>query len=192
MVATKLALSILNWMNNCDITLWVWQLATFQWEVVSNWNLYYISVTNLVMCDTYQYSEVYSSVFTYNPNVLTRRYQHLTSKASIEPHHLTCISLDISVLIVRFGDRARACRVDTPTSHRKRARRPSIKVSWPFDELSDNNGSDDELSLSASVAVNKQILEVILMLGNNAVLMAYQINVRYNTYARDGAFRLIN
>ena len=44
------------------------------------------------------------------------------------------------------------------------------------DELSDNNASEDELSLSASVAVNEQILEVILMLallGNDAILIAY-------------------
>ena len=82
--------------------------------------------------------------------------------------------------------------VDTPTSHRKRTRCPSIKASWQFDELSDNNVSDDELSLSVSVAVNKQILEVILMLGNDAILIAYQINTCYNTYARDGAFCHIN
>ena len=44
--------------------------------------------------------------------------------------------------------------------------RPSTKASWPFDELSDNNASDDGLSLSASVAVNKQILEVIPTPGN--------------------------
>ena len=62
---------------------------------------------------------VYSSVFSYTPNMLTRPYQHLTTKASIEPHHITCILLDISVLIVRFGDRAHACRVDIPTSHQK-------------------------------------------------------------------------
>ena len=60
---------------------------------------------------------VYSSVFTYDPNVLTRWYRHLNAKVSIEPHHITCVTLDISVLIVRFGDRACACRVDTPTSH---------------------------------------------------------------------------
>ena len=35
------------------------------------------------------------------------------------------------------------------------------KFSWLFDELSDNNASDDGLSLSASVAVSKQISEVI-------------------------------
>ena len=60
---------------------------------------------------------VYFYVFTYNPYVLTRPYQHLTTKALIEPHHIMCVSLDISVLIVRFGDQARACRVDTPMSH---------------------------------------------------------------------------
>ena len=88
--------------------------------------------------------------------MLTRPYQHLTTKASIEPHHLMCVSLDISVLIVRFGDRARMCRVGTPA---KRTCCPSIKISWLFDELSDNNASDDGLSLLASVAVNKQILK---------------------------------
>ena len=87
-----------------------------------------------------------------------------------------CILLDISVLIVRFGDWVHACRVDTPTSHQKQTCRPSTEVSWLFDELSDNNASDDGLSLSASVAVNKQILEVILMPGNGAMLVAYQIN----------------
>ena len=62
-------------------------------------------------------NSVYSSVFTYNPNVLARQYRHLTTKASIGPHHIMCVTLDISVLIVRFGDRARACRVDIPTIH---------------------------------------------------------------------------
>ena len=31
---------------------------------------------------------------------------------------------------------------------------PSTKVSWLFDELSDNNASDDGLSLSVSLGVN--------------------------------------
>ena len=35
-----------------------------------------------------------------------------------------------------------------------------------LDELSDNNALDDGLSLSASVAVNKQIFEVIPMPGS--------------------------
>ena len=69
---------------------------------------------------------------------------------------------------------------------------PSTKVSWLFDKLSDNNVSDDGLSLPASVAVNKQILEVIPTPGNDAILVVYQINARYNTYARDSAFRSIN
>ena len=58
-------------------------------------------------------------------------------------------------------------------------------------ELSDNNVSDDELSLLANVAV-KQILEVILMLDKDVILMAYQINVRYNANAHDNAFYHIN
>ena len=55
-----------------------------------------------------------------------------------------------------------------------------------------NNASDDGLFLSASVAVNKQILEVIITLGNDAILMGYQINIHYNTCARDSAFCHIN
>ena len=47
---------------------------------------------------------------------------------------------------------------------------PLAKISWLFDELFDNNALDDGLSLSVSVAVNKQISEVILMLGNDAIL----------------------
>ena len=86
------------------------------------------------------------------------RYRHLTTKASIEPHHITCVTLDISVFIVRFGDQACACRVDTPTSHPRTNLPPfNKKVSWLFDELSDNNASDDGLSLSASVAVNTNL-----------------------------------
>ena len=94
--------------------------------------------------------------------MLTRPYQHLTAKALIEPHHITCVSLNISILIVRFGDQARACRVDIPTSHQKQIRRTSTKVSWLF--------------MDYPVAVNKQISEVILTPGNNAILVAYQIN----------------
>ena len=120
-------------------------------------------------------NSVYSSVFTYNSNVLTRQYRHLTTKDSIEPHHSTCFTLDITILIVKFGDRARACRVDTPTSHPRTNSPPfSTKVSWLFDKLSDNNASDDGLSLSASVAVSKQISEVIPTPGNNAILVVYQ------------------
>ena len=92
-------------------------------------------------------NSVYSSVFTYNPNVLMRPYRHLTAKASIEPHHITCISLEINVLIVRFGDRASVCSVDTPTSHQKRTCLPSTKVSWLFDELYNNNASNNGLSM---------------------------------------------
>ena len=97
-----------------------------------------------------------------------------------------CISLDISILIVKFRNRACVYKVDTPTSHQKRTCRPSTKVSWLFDKLSDNYASDNGLSLSVSVEVNKQISKVILTPGNNAILKAYQINARYNTYVRDG------
>ena len=131
-------------------------------------------------------NSVYSSIFTYNSNVLTRPYQHLTTKALIEPHHITCVLLEISIFIVRFEDRACACRVDIPTSHRKRTHRPSTTVSWLFDELSDNNVSNDGLSLSASVAVNKQTSEVILMPGNDAKLKLTPVIIL------DSAFHCIN
>ena len=120
---------------------------------------------------------VYSSVFMYNPNVLMRRHRHLTTKASIEWHQIMCVTLNISIFNVRFGDRVCACRVDTPTSHpRTQTCRPSTKVSLLFDKFSDNNASNDGLSLSASVAVNKQISEVIPMPGNDAILVVYQVN----------------
>ena len=103
-----------------------------------------------------------------------------------------CVTLDISVLMVRFGDRARVRRVDTLRAIQERTRHPSTKVSWLFDKLSDNNASDNGLSLSASVAVNKQIPEVIPMPANDAIFVVYQSNVRYNTYAYDSAFHHIN
>ena len=134
-------------------------------------------------------NSVYSSVFTYNPNVLTRRFRHLTTKASIEPHHITCVTLDISVLIVRFGNQTHAYRPYEPS---ERTRHPSTSFLANFDKLSDNNASDDRLSLSASVAVNKQISELILMPGNDAILVVYQISTHYNTYACDGTFCHIN
>ena len=84
------------------------------------------------------------------------------------------------------------CRVDTLQAIQEQTRHPSTKVSWLFDELSDNNASDDGLSLSASVAVNKQILGVIPTPGNDAILVVYQINAHYNTYAHDGTFRRVN
>ena len=65
-------------------------------------------------------------------------------------------------------------------------------LGWLFYELSDNNASDDGLSLLASVAVNKQISEAILTPGNDAILVVYQINTHYNTYARDSTLRHIN
>ena len=83
---------------------------------------------------------------------------------------------------MRFGDQALACRVDNPMSHQKQTCHPSTKVSWLFDEFSDNNASDDGLSLSVSVAVNKQISEVILMTGNDAKLVTLHFNDHYNIY----------
>ena len=76
---------------------------------------------------------------------------------------------------MRFEDQEYTCSVDTPVRDQKQTRLPSTKVYWLFDKLS-NNASDDGLSLSASVAVNIQILKGIHMPGNNAILMAYQIN----------------
>ena len=42
--------------------------------------------------------------------------------------------------------------------------------------------------LTASVAANKQISKVILMLGKDSTPITYQTNAQYNTYARDDAF----
>ena len=124
--------------------------------------------------------------------MLTRPDRNFTTKALIEPNHIKCASLYISILIVRFGDLACTYTVDTPQAVRNELAALQQKFLGLFDKLSDNNASDDALSLSSSVAVNKQILEVILMLGNNrgnnATLMTCQINACYNTYAHDGTF----
>ena len=95
-------------------------------------------------------NSVYFSVFMYNPYMLTRPYRHLTSVAFMELHHIMCVSLDI-ILIVRFGNQAHACRVDTPTNRRNEFATLQQKFFWLFDELSDNNASDNGSSLSASV-----------------------------------------
>ena len=63
------------------------------------------------------------------------------------------------------------------------------KSFWLFDELSDNDVSDGWIIL---ISKCRQILEVILTAGNDAILVVYQLNAHYNTYARDGAFRRIN
>ena len=68
---------------------------------------------------------------------------------------------------MRFGDQAHAYRVDTPTSHQKQTCRLTTKVSWLFDESSDNNASDDGLSLLVSVEV------ISVMSGNDAIYSAY-------------------
>ena len=90
-------------------------------------------------------NSVYSSVFTYNPYVLTRPYRHLTFVASIEPHRITCISHDISVSI----DRARACRMDTP-SRQKQTRRSSTKVSWLLTNIITHRGCSDSSTYTFS------------------------------------------
>ena len=76
---------------------------------------------------------------------------------------------------MRFGDRARTCRVDTPTSHQRTNLPPFNKSSWLFDELSDNNASDDGLSLSVSVVVNKQISEMIPTSSNDEIFVVTPI-----------------
>ena len=85
-----------------------------------------------------------------------------------------CVSLDISILIVSFGDQACACRVCRFPYELSETNLPP--VSLLFDELCDNNALDDGLYLSSSVTVNEQILEVILMLGNDAIFVACQLN----------------
>ena len=67
------------------------------------------------------------------------------------------------ILTFRLWDLEQACtwRMDTPNSRQKRIRPPSPKLSWLFDELSDDDASDDGLSLAACVAVNEQISDEI-------------------------------
>ena len=88
-------------------------------------------------------NSLYSSIFTYNSSVLTRPYRHLTFVPLTVLHQNACISHDICISIVGFGDRACACRIHTPKSRQKQTRRLSTKVFLLFDELSDNNESDD-------------------------------------------------
>ena len=52
--------------------------------------------------------------------------------------------------------------------------------------------SQDRFSLSVSVTVNEEISEVIVTASDDTILVAYQINTRYNTYASNGTFRRIN
>ena len=60
---------------------------------------------------------------------------------------------------------------DTPISRQRQI----AAVSWQFDELSDNNALGDGLSLISKVEVNEQILEVILPLGNDAILVVFPL-----------------
>ena len=64
-------------------------------------------------------NSVYSSVFMYNLYVLTGPYRHLALVALIGPHQIKCFTYNIIILIVRFGDSAQVCRMDTPTSSQK-------------------------------------------------------------------------
>ena len=126
-------------------------------------------------------NSVYSSVFTYIPYVLTRPYQHLTFVASIELHHITCVSHDISVSVVGFGDRAHVCRMDTPTSRQKRTRRPSKKLSWLVHLKRTVRLLQIIITAYPSspfefFALFAALLLVILTLGNDGILVAYQIN----------------
>ena len=59
-------------------------------------------------------------------------------------------------------------------------------------QLSDNNASDDELSLAGSVAVNEQFLEVIVMLGNDMPHLKHTKLTPINTNAHDGTVHHIN
>ena len=75
-------------------------------------------------------------------------------------------------MIVTFGDQAHVCRVRAIRNKLTTLQQTFLGYLMT-DNLSDNNASDDGLSLSASVAVDKQISEVILTLGNDAILVAY-------------------
>ena len=101
-------------------------------------------------------NSVYSSVFTYNPNVLTRQYRHLTTKALIEPHHIMCIT--ICVLMVRFGDRSLACRVDTLRAIRQQTRHPSTDIFWLFNELSDTEVVPDFFAPTPFIQISENKL----------------------------------
>ena len=64
---------------------------------------------------------------------------------------------------MRFGD--------TFTSRQRQNRCSFLAI----DELFNNNASGDGLSLISSVEVNEKILEVILPLGNDAILVAFPL-----------------
>ena len=49
-------------------------------------------------------TSVYSSVFTYNPYVLTSLYRHLSFMALIRPHQIVCFTYNISISTLGFGD----------------------------------------------------------------------------------------
>ena len=91
-------------------------------------------------------NSVYSSVFTYNPNVLTRQYHHLTTKASIELDQITCVTLNITVFIEIWRP---STRVQSRYPYE-----PSENELAALQQKCDNNASDDGLSLLARVAVN--------------------------------------
>ena len=92
-------------------------------------------------------NSVYSSVFTYNPNVLTRPYRHLTTKALIGLHRITCLTLDISVLIVRLWRPSMRMQCRYPYEPSEMNLPSFTKVSWLFDKSSNNNPSNDGLSV---------------------------------------------
>ena len=128
-------------------------------------------------------SLVYSSAFMYNPYVVTRPYRHLTTKALIEPHHITCVSLDTIILIMRFGDRACMCRVDTPTSCQKWTHHTSAKVSWLFDNFFDNIVSDNGWIEPAYCKITNQWLfegsRLTLLYSMDSFLIGH-VEVRYS------------
>ena len=85
-------------------------------------------------------------------------------------HQITWDQHNISVSIVGFGDCARMCRMDTPTSCQKQICSSSTKVSWHY------KYSAYPSSLFKFFALFAALLLMILTPGTNAILMAYQIN----------------
>ena len=99
------------------------QVWTYVLVRVHNRGEYLISICPIKM--SLSSNSVYSSVFTYNPYVLTGPYRYLTFMASVEPHRTMCIPDYISISIVGFGDSTHTYKVDTPTSHQKQTCYPS-------------------------------------------------------------------
>ena len=118
-------------------------------------------------------NSVYSSVFTYNPCVLTRPYKHLTIMDMIGLHQITWVSHNIqsiSVSIVGFGDCACTCKINIPMSCHKQISHSSTKVYWH------NKYNTYPSSLFKFFTLFAASLLVNLKLRSDAIPMAYQIN----------------